>query len=297
MNEIDSVAALATKAESKVSIVVVEQNGVAVQVLAVPNGEGGFDVQSIEGHIEPHLRHPVRRKGTAKLGDLASFTAHANRFKSEHSAIFADRSAPSLTSVLDYHEKTDKGAPAFGEHRGVYSFPVSDEWKAWSTANKSAMTQQGFAEFIENRLLDVADPAEVVGEGAKAFADKLGCSFATSAKLLELSRGLSIKVGLAVKNTQNLGSGEAQISFIETHENEQGQPLRVPGAFVIAIPVFKSGAIYQLPVRLRYRSKEGTISWFFELYRTDLTFDHAFKEACDTAAKDTGLPVFVGSPE
>ncbi len=71
----------------------------------------------------------------------------------------------------------------------------------------------------------------------------------------------------------------------------------MPGAFLVAIPVFKGGAPYQIPARLRYRVREKSITWFYELHGVDRVFDHAFSEACAKAANDTGLPLFLGAPE
>ncbi len=203
-----------------------------------------------------------------------------------------------LVSVLDYHEGGPEGSPRFGKHRGHYPFPVSDEWKAWTGSNGAAkaMSQEAFAEFIENRIVDIADPS-TAGVGVSAMADGIGGTFAMPAKLLELSRGLQVNVGAAVKNAVNLGTGEAQINYVTTHADATGAALKVPTAFLIAIPVFVGGAPYQLAARLRYRVREGGITWFYELFRADAAFDHAVKEACTKAATDTGLPLFFGTPE
>jgi len=63
------------------------------------------------------------------------------------------------------------------------------------------------------------------------------------------------------------------------------------------IPVFVAGPLYCMAVRLRYRLRAGAIEWFFELYRSDLVFESAFKEACEEASNSTGVPLFLGSPE
>jgi hypothetical protein len=61
--------------------------------------------------------------------------------------------------------------------------------------------------------------------------------------------------------------------------------------------VFQNGALYQIPARLRYRVSAGSVTWSFDLYRAQAVFDHAVDEACAHAAKETGLPLFMGSPE
>lgn len=265
------------------------------QFVAVPQGR---HLESIKKFIDEYRTAPERRQGTASFSDLDSFIAHAKRFADADSALFANPlgSSPTLTSVLDYHCATAKGAPRFGKHRGLYEFPLSDEWKAWRGKHSQGMNQATFAEFLEEHLIDVLDPA-VAGETAKALAGTLGVTFATPAKLLELSRGLSIRVGSTLKSASNLQTGEMQVQFESAHTDERGTPLKVPGAFVVGIAVFKNGAPYQLPVRLRYRLKNNELFWFFELYRHDAVFDHAFKESCAKARAGTGLPLFFGTPE
>jgi uncharacterized protein YfdQ (DUF2303 family) len=267
----------------------------SAEVLVLPEG---FKPVSVKAMLDEYADRPERRSGTARFSDLASFIAHANRFRDAHSALFAhhDPKNPSLSSVLDYHETTAAGLPRFGEHRGYYPFPLSDEWIAWTSAQGKTMDQAAFAEWTENRIPDVADPA-TAGVVAKQLAEQIGASFASPSRLLELSRGLSIRVGQRIQNVRNLSTGETQFAFVETHEAEAGGPLKVPSAFLIAIPVFRSGAVYQIAVRLRYRAREGSVVWFFELYRADRAFDDAFREACEQARAATELPLFYGSPE
>lgn len=267
----------------------------AVTVLAVPKG---IDVVSVKKYFDEHLDAPERREGTANLEDIESFIAHAKRFADADSALFAcsNPASPALLSVLDYHRIGAASSPRFGRHRGVYSFPLSDEWKGWVARNAQVMDQAAFAELVENRITDVLDPAGA-GETPTKLAEAIGCKFASPTKLLELSRGLSVRVGAKIRTAQNLATGEAALTYVSEHQDEHGAALKVPGAFLIGLPVFRNGAPYQLAVRLRYRVREGGITWFYELYRADRVFDHAFREACEHARTETGLPLYVGSPE
>ncbi len=214
-----------------------------------------------------------------------------------------DMERPSLQGVLDYHRQGAEGKPRFGKHRAVYNFPLSNEWRAWKDKNCTAMSQQEFAEFLEDRITDVIAPPDMVGapldrdDPMVHLASMLGGAFASPTKLMELSRGLSVRANEQVRQATNLSSGEVSLQFTSEHQDEAGQPLKVPNLFLIAIPVFLSGALYRVAVRLRYRLRAGAISWFYELHRTDLVFDHAFTEACNKARAVTDLPLFVGSPE
>lgn len=272
----------------------VGDRAVQAPILLVPDG---MKPHSVQKYLDEVMPHPERRKGTAKHTTLSSFCEHVKRFADEHSAVFAhdDPKHPRLVAVLDYHEAGSDGVPRWGEHRAIYDFPVSDEWKAWTGVGD--LDQRAFAEFLEDRIADVLEPSGA-GDAVKAFAEQLGCSLASPSALMALSRGLSVRVDQKVAQHLNLSTGEAQIAFEETHrEKDGGGPLKVPGGFAIAIPVFRGGAAYKLPVRLRYRVRSGQITWRIALHRADRAFVDAFEEACNEAHGATGLTVFRGTPE
>lgn len=247
---------------------------------------------------------PRFRRGTATLTDLDSFIAHVERFKSEESAIFAkdDRTNPSLTAVLDYHPKGADSDPAFGKHRSTFSFPLSDEWKAWHAKNgvRNAMTMGEFAEFLEDRIIDVEHPLDsgFSDERTKDFIDKLGglSVVATPTRLLELSTSLSVNENATVREATKLASGEGHVVFQSEHVDAAGAAVDIPSLFVLTIPVFKKGAYYRVVSRLRYRVRPTVVFWY-ELWRDDLVFDHAFDEALAKVREETALPVLLGAPE
>ena len=270
-------------------------DGTAAEVLVLPTS---LQPHSIKKLVDEHRTAPVRRSGTAQHTTLLSFIEWVNRFKNPDSVIYADRSpsAPALVGVIDYHHAGADGGARFGEHRARYAFPLSDEWIAWKKQASAGFRQEEFASWIEDHLADVADPVSA-REGAKEFGALFSCAFASASRLLELSRGLSVHVGERVQNHVNLSTGEASVTFQSSHADESGRPLKIPGAFLLGIPVFRGGALYQIPARLRYRVSAGNIAWSYELYRADAVFDHAIEEACETAETGTELPLFMGTPE
>lgn len=265
------------------------------EVLLAPQPMVLYDAKKLLAHYRDA---PERRMGRAELTDLASFIAHVNRNKDEDSAIFADvvSEEPSLLAVYDYHRQGPTGAPRFGAHRAIYEFPIADEWTTWTGKSGQLMPQDAFCAFIEDHLVDVAAPADA-GEGAKAFAALFGCAFASASRLLELSRGLSLHINSRVQNKTNLASGEVQFVFTSEHNDQSGKPINLPGAFLLALPIFRGGVRYQIAARLRYRHSGSTISWAFELHRAQAAIDHALSEAANEAREKTGLPLFMGGPE
>lgn len=245
---------------------------------------------------------PRTREGTAEFTAIESLIDHVNRFKDADSALFAvdDRSKPSITAVLDYHRAGAAADPRFGRHRSLFQFPLSDEWKAWTKSDGETFTMGEFAAFLEDRIIDVLDliPGEdSLPEDMQRFVNTVGGSVASPSKLIELSVGLKVNERSAVKEAINLSSGEAQVQFVSEHVDDAGQPLRVPGLFLIGIPVFNKGPIYRLAARLRYRKTPGGLVFFYQLWRADRTFDHSFREACERVRVETDLPMLFGKPE
>lgn len=279
-----------------VDLIPTVDGGKVPMVIIAPKGK---DLYSAKQFLDELRERPERRKGTANLLDLSSFIDHTMRFADpKRTVLFAvrDPNQPKLISVLDYHDTSHAGLPSHCEHRGVYAFPLSDEWKRWTGANKKEMSQAQFAEFIETNVLELLPPSQA-GAGANDFAARLGVEFAAPQRMMEVSRGLSIHVKDTYHQHVTLQSGETAFSFTSAHQDQQGQPLKVPAAFLIGLPVFKRGEAFQVAARLRYRAKEGVVTWWYELWRTDVVFDTAVEEAAKTAQESTGLPLFFGTPE
>lgn len=324
---------IAAAREQQPEITEIEHDGITVPILFVPKGGGAVEVASAKRFVDEWRTCPERREGTAKLGDLASFCGHANRFKDDDSAIFVgdDPKAPTFLAVLDYHKRAnvdvagkdgkivtahdDKAAPRFGRHRGTYAPQKSTEWTAWTEKGGEKpieMSQADFAAFISSRAFNVLDVEDLPDGGiaelpawyAKTFGGKVareggpGAFFASRASLLTLADGLDVAVNEAVGEvTPQMGNGNARITF----GSNVTTSVEVPAAFVIAVPLWKGGDLWQIPVRLKMtvRTSGDTkrIGWRVELFGVERTFAAAMSAARAEVEKATGLPVFVGSPE
>lgn len=267
------------------------------ELLAVPNGDGLVKMVDPRSLTDEYLERPRRKKGRATIHDLESFIEYANRFKNDESVIFANANTPSLSVVFDYHQTTEEEAESLAghkEHRATYIFPHSDEWKKWVEICGEWVSQEQLGEFLDERIVDVSDPSNLAGK-AKSICELLGLSCASPNRLLELARGLTVHVGAQVKNVVNTGTGECTMHYSDEHTDEKGAPLKIPGIFLITIPVFDQGPAYQIAVRLRYRLNRGQVTWSLQLQQHQMMLNHAFGEACQAAATTTGLPLFKGA--
>lgn len=285
-----------------------QARGITVETVEAPAGAVGvpekvnFAIKhgttpefiSLKPMLEAWRTKPERRRGTASITTLESFIALTNRHKTAHSAIFAvtDWRKPALLCVVDYHTTT--GEADNMAHRISYTFPLSEEWKAWIDKDTEPMGQADFASHIEDHIADLATPS---GEDKTRLESLFGTKIATPAELMQLSRGLQINVDSAVRNIQNLQSGEANIAFEETHKGSDGKPIKVPGLFMLSIAPFFMGHPATVPVRLRYRVKEGKVIWFYQIYRPDYYVTDRVLADLAQAAQKTDLPYFEGEPE
>lgn len=326
-NKYDSIIRAARQGHDEIKILDVAEGTelpFVVPMVAAPTDGGGIAIVSVKGEIDKYRERPERRQGTAKLDDLSSFIAHTNRFKDEDSAIFisGDPTRPSFLSVLDYHEAVNGEAasegreadPRFGVHRGSYVPVFSEEWKAWTGAAGKALAQADFAALIESRARDIFDVDEEndddrpegsgrLGEMARWFSRRFARGkgpsefYATAETMLLMAEGLTATITDRVGDVAKRDSGATKITF----ESERSTDVEIPAAFVIEVPVFRGGDLWQLPVRLRYtlRTQGDTrrAEWKIEPFGVERTVAEVVKDMGDTVQKATGLPVFVGTPE
>jgi len=286
-------------------------NGRFAEVATLPDGTFKFTDQSV---IDAQSDRPRFRRGTATLTALDSFIAHVNRFGDTDSAVFAcdDRTDPYVLAVLDYHRadrlaseedeatgSTVHGEYRHGKHRSQFRFPLSEEWKAWHLKNKTVMSMADFAVFLEDNVLDIAE-IEKVPESASRFVEQNGGpkNIADWQMLTKLARGLKIDESSTVSEAVTLASGEGELTISNTHDTEVGGiKVKVPTMFFIEIPIFREGAFYRLPVRLRYRKDRAGVAFWYELWRSDRSFMDAFNETIERIRNETPAQVFYGNPE
>ena len=259
---------------------------------------------------------PLRRKGTARLADLTSLINWSNRFKGKSSVLFAnpDMKDPTLTCISDYHLEgpTDPQGDSTARHchhRGVYDFPLSNEWKAWMAISNRPLGKDEMGEFIESQAKDIMDPTPAVIKGTYQdknkiwenrlieTAKKIEGHYGQLTQLLAMSKQFQIFETSDLKISTNRDTGEQEIKFLNEHKTAEGKPLKVPNLIIIAIPVFNGGDLYRMPVRFRYRKSGGEVKFTLTIYNPERSFQAAFDMAIDTATKATELPTFMGSPE
>lgn len=260
----------------------------------------GMEIKSLKPLLDEYREKPERRSGTIKVDRLESFVELANRFKNGDSVLFAravikENSIDAhLQAVLDYHPATaDVTEAENAKHRVRFDFPTSKDFDFWMEQNGKVMSQADFAIFLEERVIDMASPQQEDIDRIQGLRPK----FAEPLEMLELSRNLELYSTGSLVSKNKLSSGETELKFKSEHIDASGKPVTLPDFFVVRLPIFEGGNVERVLVRLRYRLGQGSVVWFYDLYRIDNVLQKAFELDCETAESNTELPLYFGAPE
>lgn len=289
----------------------------AVSAVEPDTGTEAVIIIDTDGNVKPmpasyfddYRSGPKRIKGTSLHTRLESFIEHVNKFKSAPSVLFAvdDMKSPSLTAVLNYNIETsqspfgDRPSAGFSNHRSVFNFPLSEEWKVWTKHNNVKMDKGEFAQFLDDHFIHVehVDDPSALNDDLRKLLSNNGAAGAlgSPSKLVALSRELEVHERSVLVDSRKLGDGTGEIRFKTEQTGPDGAPLNVPTVFILNIPIFAQGDIYRIGARLRFRPNGGHIQFWYELWGLERVFELAFAEACERATTETELPLFFGSPE
>jgi len=238
----------------------------------------GHQVQSLAAQV---LREfPRRRTATVSLGDAASFIEYVTAFKLPETRIFADPKSDVLTAIFDYHQAGAEGQPRWGAHRATLTLAHTEAWTRWTAMDGKKVDQLEFAEFVEDNLMDIADP--------------------DGSTILQVSRSLEATKNIGFKSALRLDNGQSQLSYVEQIDGSaqvDNRSVQIPEKFIVAVIPFDGGELqYRLEARLRYRiAQGGKLSIGFDLLRPDLIEDDAFKKTLATIGEKVGLPILRGT--
>lgn len=223
--------------------------------------------------LERTLPAPQRKRGVVTAGDEAAFIELTNRHKTATTLIYAQMSQPSFTAVINDHGPDGAG---WRDHKIVWPCSLSVEWNTWSVANKKAMKQAEFAQFVEDNLPDIVQP--------------------TGADMLEISRTLEAKKKVNFASGIRLANGQTELTYEEEIQGTAAKgKLQIPEKFVLGIPVFEGGQRYKVTARLRYRIADATLVIWFDLERPHKVLEDAVQQVRASIAEKTSLTVVLGS--
>lgn len=238
---------------------------VSAPFVVVPEG---FAIKDLERLFDA----PYRRSGTTVYRDAASFCAAVKLDAGEGTRIYGNPLEPSFKAVFNDHGIV----PGWRDHIATYSCPKAVEWVTWHGSNKHVMTQEQFAQFIEDNAPDcVAPPAAEMIEIART---------------LEATKKVNFASGIRLSNGQN------ELTYEETISGTAGKgKFVVPELFTIGIAVLEGGDKYAINARLRYRIADGgKLTIWYALERPHKVLEDAGKDVWRGIAETTGFAILNG---
>lgn len=243
--------------------------------LVAPDGYTVHDLEYL-------LPTPTRIRASVIVADSDSFIAYTKKHGSlAECVIYSDTDAEAnkfaLTAVINDHGDS----PGWRDHTCALTPKLSVEWARWTDKNKSIMTQADFAVWLEDNLSDVATVA----------------GMPSGAQMLELAMGFERTAEKRLKSRLNLQSGGFRLEYVDDEDKDTRTSLQVFERFTLGLPVFDgSASAYPLEARLKYRERDGKVTFWYELIRSDRVFKTAVAEELARIRDATGFLMLNGRP-
>jgi uncharacterized protein YfdQ (DUF2303 family) len=246
----------------------------------VRNGNGNTVIHDTREWDDRYLAHPRRKTGQYAVTQVDSFVDYLDRHGNDQTEVTVNTASASLRAVIDSHGLDEAGHE---QHVLGLQFPKSDQWGVWLGANGKAMRQRDFAEFIEDNLVDVIDPA--------------------GADMLEIVSSLSATTKATFHSAHRLSDGSTELEWTQEVNAKAGTTksgkVEIPGQFKIAIPVFRGGSVWKIEARFRYRVNDGVLTMSYHLTRPADLLDAAFTKEVEAVRERIGgtYPIYVNCPQ
>ncbi len=228
---------------------------------------------------EKYEPNPRRKRGEAVLREAASFKAYVIRHATDASVIFADIDRLTFHAILDHHEPADQESPVvsaagWGDHTATLQLTKTRQWIAWMSLNQRVLSQEQFADFIDERITEIAEP-----EGAK---------------LAEMVRNLHIRLDTTWENVIN--PYDDTVKLVWKEEMKTGT-VEVPRQLQLVMAPLEGTKAVTITAKLKInkpnaQGKVGFVISFGDEARQALELE--FAAALGEIAEATKVPVFQG---
>ncbi|RFA12127.1 hypothetical protein B7R22_16990 [Subtercola boreus] len=229
--------------------------------------DGAGDVRVVD--TDEYANTPRRAIASRVVTDAASFVKYIEKHGTEATEVWADTSNSAVVAVIDAHEGAGKPAGWQG-HELELKLEKTQSWLAWNALNGKLVSQLDFAEFIENRTLDVKEP--------------------DAATLLEVAHKFVVKKGVDFESGERSQDGQTRLEYKETITGKVGQKgtIAVPNELLLVLKPYVGGPSYHVYAKFRYRLNGADLVVGIVLVRPRDILDAAFADVV-TAIRD-GAP-------
>ncbi|WP_405391097.1 YfdQ family protein [Streptomyces sp. NBC_01102] len=218
---------------------------------------------------------PDRKVGITTVRDALSFHAYFGKHADDDSEVYADSDRLTVTAVLDAHQAN---SPRYNQHVLKLALRETETWKQWAALDGKLVGQEQFAEFLEDHLPELLEPA--------------------AAEMLEIAQSFQAASKVDFKSGTRLATGQRQLEYVETTTARAGQTgqLTIPETFIVGLVPFEGSEGYRLTARLRYRINGTELRIGYKLERPADIRATAFGDVVTAIGEHIDQPVMNGTP-
>jgi uncharacterized protein YfdQ (DUF2303 family) len=246
-------------------------------ILPRPDGEyDRIDLTNTTARFYGGLE-PIAKQGEASFCDAPGFIDYVNTHGKKHATeIYADLDTLNVRAVLNGHDRV-ADLPGYGNHRASLCLKETDEWRTWKKADRSWMTQEDFAHFLDENRQDVSMPL--------------------SADLLEAVQNLTVHTSAVFQSKVKVSQGFATFNYSE--EQGPAQSMAIPEALSLSIKPFHGAEtrVIDASIRWKFQNDKDKKALYFRvlLNRPANIAREQFEKVCNLVQQETNLPVYFGT--
>lgn len=237
-----------------------------------------------EVDTESKLDHPRRKVAKVILTDLDSFIAFVcEHAPHDHASIYC--AADFIAGDVAFKAILNDHGPSVDDRNwrdftASFEPRKSVEWNRWKSMDRKHFTQAEFAAWIEENGKDIA--------GVEGYP--------TGAQMLEMALNMEANQDVRFKSAIRLQNGGVQLSFVQDDDAQTLAKMELFKGFALGMPVFWNGDPFRVEARLRYRVRDGKLTFWYELIRPDKILEAAAKEIVEAVRTGTDIPFYFGNP-
>lgn len=246
---------------------------------------------------ETKQENPRRAKGNVLFRAVEGFTDYVNaHFLPNHvTTLWAKADNDTIhdfkvIAVLNDHEdcSTPPALAGWRDFTATYEPVLSEDFKTWLAKEKTPFTQIEFAEFIEDNLHVITNEQPISEEPLK---------LPSGADMYHLALKLEIKENAHYKAIARPQSGGIELTYTNGPDEQTEQTMQAFDVFAIRVPIYQHGEPVFIKARLRYRLKNGNVTFGFKLIQLPAIIQADIQAQLDAIDAVVGLPVYHGDPK
>ena len=251
-------------------------DGDTLYAVILATDEGGQRLEYVDR--EDALPQPLRPRGIFRPATVHSLTSYLKTHLESMpgTTIWVDRSAATVTAILNDHY-TQPATAGWGDYKAILSLERTPEWKHWKDADGRLMSQEDFAEHIQQGLDEIIEPEP--------------------ATMLEVAQSIQGTTDATWRTARRLDNGEVAFEYSEAVAAQAGPrgSLPIPSEFTLSVVPFYGEELEQVTARLRYRVSGGHLTIGYQLVQPHKVELEALHSIVSTLEDDFPA-VYMGQP-